>query len=163
MQRIWFVVPAVLLAACAYTFNPSSIPGHIRTLEIPVADNQTLEVVLAEEITNALSERFVRDNSLQVVQSDADAVLECSIVGYQHRVFTFDETQTAKEYVVIMTVDMTLRDRVKGKEIWDEEGVTGTATYALDDDEGVTTEEEARVLAIKHIVDEALSKTVEGW
>jgi outer membrane lipopolysaccharide assembly protein LptE/RlpB len=163
MRRLWFFVPTALVAGCTYTFNPSSIPGHIRTLEIPVADNQTLEVVLAEEITNALSERFVNDNTLQVVQSDADAVLECSIIGYQNRVFTFDETQTAREYVVIMTVDMTLRDRVKGKEIWDEEGVTGTATYALDDDEGVTTEEEARVLAIKQIVDEALSKTVEGW
>jgi len=163
MRRIWFVVSTLLLAGCAYTFNPSSIPGHIRTLEIPVADNQTLEVVLAEEMTNALSTRFVNDNTLQVVQSDADAVLECSIIGYQNRVFTFDETQTAKKYVVVLTVDMTLRDRVKGKEIWDEEGVTGTATYALDDLEGVTTEEEARVLAIKQIVDEALAKTVEGW
>jgi outer membrane lipopolysaccharide assembly protein LptE/RlpB len=159
-----FVWLGLALTGCTYAFNPSSIPGHIKTLEIPVAENQTLEVALAEELTAGLTDRFVRDNSLRVVQKDADALLDCQITGYEKRVFGFDSNEVASEYIVIMTVNMTLRDRVKSKEIWNEAGVQGRASYALaGSDEGVTTEEEARVLAIKQIVDLALAKTVEGW
>jgi hypothetical protein len=153
-----------LLQACAYTFNPSAIPSHIKTLEIPVVENQTLEVALSEELTNSLIDRFVSDNTLKVVQGDADAVLEGSITGYENRVFGFGSDQRAGEYIVIMTVNMTLRDRVKGKEIWSEEQVRGTASYAVGGGpEVVATEEAARVLAVKQIVDFALSRTVEGW
>jgi outer membrane lipopolysaccharide assembly protein LptE/RlpB len=159
-----FVWLGLAMAGCTYTFNPSSIPGHIKTLEIPVAENQTLEVALAEELTGALTERFVQDNSLRVVQEDTDALLECQITGYEKRVFGFDANEVANEYIVIMNLNMTLRDRVKSKEIWSETGVQGRASYALNgSDEGVTTEEEARGLAVKQIVDLALAKTVEGW
>jgi len=164
-MRTPFALTALLLVGGCYTFNPSNIPSHIRTLEVPVADNQTLEVALSDQLTTAMTERFVEDNTLRVVQKDADALLECVITGYENRVFGFNQDQVANEYVVILAVDMTLRDRVKGKEIWSGEGVRGQATYALDvaTDQGVTTEDEARALAIKHIVDFAISKTVEGW
>ena len=154
----------LLVGGCAYTFNPSNIPGHIKTLEVPVVENQTLEVELSDQLTTALTERFVEDNTLRVVQTDADAFLECVVTGYENRVFGFNQDQVANEYVVILAVNMTLRDRVKSKEIWSEEQVRGQATYFLDGSgEGVTTEDEARTLAIKQIVDFAISKTVEGW
>lgn len=164
MRSRAFPLAAVLLTGCTYTFNPSSVPGHIKSLEIPVAENQTLEVALSEELTAALTERFVADNTLRVVQKDADALLECSITGYEKRVFGFDQNQVANEYIVLLTVNLALRDRVKSKEIWSEEGVVGRASYALSgSEEGVATEEAARELAVKQIVDFAISKTVEGW
>ena len=154
----------LLVGGCVYSFNPSNIPSHIKTLEVPVAENQTLEVALSDQITTAMTERFVEDNSLRVVQKDADAVLDCVIIGYENRVFGFNQDQVADEYVVILAVNMTLRDRVKGKEIWSGELVKGQVTYSLVGTEtGVTTEDEARALAIKQIVDFAISKTVEGW
>lgn len=158
------MVGLLLVGGCVYTFNPSNIPSHIKTLEVPVAENLTLEVALSDQLTTAMTERFVEDNTLRVVQKDADALLECVITGYENRVFGFNQDQVANEYVVILAVNMTLRDRVKSKEIWSGEQVKGQATYFLDgSDEGVTTEEEARTLAIKQIVDFAISKTVEGW
>lgn len=152
-----------ILAGCAYTFSPS-LPSHLKTLQIPVVENQTLEVALTEALTGALTDRFVANNQLRVVQKDADAVLEADITGYENRVFGFNAEQQAQEYIVLIAVKMTLRDRVKGKDLWSEDNVRGVASYYVGGSgQTVTTEEGARVLAIKQIVDFALSRTVEGW
>ena len=51
----------------------------------------------SKELTQALTDRFVRDNTLRVVQKDADAVLESDITGYENRVFGFNAEQQADE------------------------------------------------------------------
>jgi len=161
MRRL-ALLGALLAAGCTYTFNPS-LPSYIKTLEIPTAQNQTLEVKLADELTTALTDRFVADGHLRVVQDDADAVLESDITGYENRVFGFNAQQQAQEYIVVITVSMSLRDRVKNKELWSEDKVRGTASYfpgAAGDATG--TEEAARQLAFKQIVDYAISRN-EGW
>jgi hypothetical protein len=59
---------------------------------------------------------------------------------------------------------MTLRDRVRNKEVWSEDEIRGVASYFLGGPtEAVTTEEGARELAMQQVVDFALSRTVEGW
>lgn len=147
-----------------YTFK-TSLPGHIRTVRIPVFQNETLEPILEEELTTALTERFVRDNQLRVVQEDADAVLEGTITGYEDRVFGFDAQQKADEYLVVITVDLALRDRVKNKELWREENLRGVASYfpGTSDQNTPGTEAEAKRAAIAQIVDLTLSRTFEGW
>jgi outer membrane lipopolysaccharide assembly protein LptE/RlpB len=152
------------LPGCAYTFNPSSIPGHLKTLQIPTADNQTLEVSLAQELTQALTDRFVRDNVFKVVQDDADAVLDADITHYENRVSGFNAEQQADEYMVIMTVKMALRDRVKNKVIWSDDNVQGRASYTPGaSGSAVGTEEDARKLAYKQIVDFVVARSTEGW
>lgn len=164
MRRVRFWPGVLILAAGCYTFNPSAIPSHIKTLSIPTAENKTLEASLAEELTTDLTDRFVRDNTLKVVQSDADAVLEATITGYENRVFGFTSNQVADQYIVILTVDMTLRDRVKNKEIWSQTGMVGRQAYSVSGTGGgITSEEEARKAAMKQVVDAAISRTVEGW
>jgi outer membrane lipopolysaccharide assembly protein LptE/RlpB len=162
-MRRFLLSGALLLAGCAYTFNPS-LPSYIKTLQIPVSDNQTLEVELSDELSSALSDRFVADGHLHVVQGDADAILESDVTGYENRVFGFNAQQQAQEYIVVMTVKMTLRDRVKNKELWSEDKVRGTASYFPGaSGQTVSSEEAARRLAIKQIVDFAISRSVEGW
>lgn len=155
---------ALVVSGCAYTFNPSSVPSHIKTLEIPVLGNRTLEPALAEEITRELTDRFLRDNTLRVVQKDGDAVLEGEITGYQDRVFGFNADEKADEYIVLLTVKLVLRDRIKNKELWSEEQVQGRTSYFLGAAESaVNSEDKARALAIKQVVDFALARSVEGW
>jgi len=163
MKQLW-LGGALFLAGCAYSFNPSSIPRHLKTVQIPVATNQTLEADISEELTQALTDRFVRDNTLRVVQKDADAVLESDITGYENRVFGFNAEQQADEYLVMVVVQMTFRDRVKNKELW-QERMQGTESYFPGGNgaQTVNTESGARALAIKQIVDSAVARTTEDW
>ena len=163
MRHAAALAALLLVAGCAYTFNPS-LPGHIKTLQIPVLENETLEVELAEQLTGALTDRFVADNNLNVVSRDGDAILEGTITGYENRVFGFNAQQQAQEYIVVMQVKMILRDRVKNKELWSEDNVRGVASYFVGGTgQTVSTEEQAQQLAVKQVVDFAISRTVEGW
>jgi hypothetical protein len=164
MRIIRWMLPSVLVSGCFYSFT-TSLPGHVETVNIPVFQNETLEVDLAEQLTTAVTERFIQDNLLNVIQGAADSELNGSVTGYEERVFGFDSQQRADEYLVVVTVDLLFRDRVKNKEIWSEESVRGVGSYFLGSSEtGVpTTETEARGLAIKQIVDIIVSRTFEGW
>jgi len=163
MRALFFLVPALVLAGC-YTFNPKAVPSNMKTLEIPVVGNRTLESALPEQVTKALTDRFISDNTLKVVQKNADAVLEGEVTGYQDRVIGFNSGRQADEYLVILTVKLALRDRVKNKEIWSSDAVVGRSSYFLGSGEGgVSSETDARALAIKQIVDFAIARTVEGW
>ncbi len=163
-MRFGLLLAAALLTGCAYTFNPSALPSYIHSLQVPTVDNQTLEVELSEELTSALVDRFVANNRLNVVNGNADAVLEGTVTGYENRVFGFNSEQRAQEYIVLISAKMTLRDRVKNKDLWSEDNMQGSASYFPGGaGQTVATEEAARALALKQIVDQAISKTVEGW
>jgi len=164
MRPVYLLLGGLLLAGCPYSFS-NSLPGHIKTVSIPVFENETLESELAEELTTAVTDRFVRDNQLSVVQQDADAELLGTITGFEDRVFGFNADQRADEYLVVLTVRLVFRDRVKNKEIWKEDQTRGVASYFLGSSQAGTpaTVEQARALAITQIVDIIVSRTFEGW
>ena len=163
MRHAWCGLILLGLTGC-YGFSGSSLPTHVKTLSLPVLENRTLEVAVNDELTQALIDRFVSDNTLRVVQGDADAVLEGTITKYENRVSGYNSSQKADEYMVIVHADLVLRDRVKNREIWKEDQARGAAAYFLGAaEDAVNTEEEARALAMKQLVDVAIAKTVEGW
>ncbi|NNF08196.1 MAG: LptE family protein [Candidatus Eisenbacteria bacterium] len=163
-MRFLCLLGLLLISGCVYTFS-NSLPNHLKSVHIPVFTNETLEVGLAEELTTAVTDRFAQNNKLQVVTRDADAVLTGDIVGYEERVLGFSSDQRAEEYLVVVSVDMTLQDRVKNREVWSEEGIRGRASYFPDATTQGTaaTVEEAITLAVEQIVDVAISRTFEGW
>ena len=137
----------------------------IKTVSVPVFRNETLKAELTEELTTAITDRFLNDNQLRVINQNADSVLEGVVVGYQDRVSSFTSDREADEYGVIVTVNLAFRDRVKRKDIWVEEGIVGFSTYyPSGSQEGLpTTEQEAREDAIRQIVDTTMSRTFQGW
>ena len=163
MRLVVLCLVAIAALGC-YRFS-SGLPGHINTVSVPVFRNETLEAELTEELTTAVTERFLNDNQLRVINRNADAVLEGVVVGYQDRVSGYTSDQRADEYGVVVTVNLAFRDRVKRKDIWSEEGVVGFSSYYPGGGQtGIpTTEQEARSEAVRQIVDTIMSRTFQGW
>src|SRR5690606_19485044 len=81
-----FIITALINfgGCCAYSFTGSSVPEHLNSISIPVADDRSGsgESGLREEFTNLLTQKFVDDNSLAVTERvNADAVLETVITS----------------------------------------------------------------------------------
>jgi len=65
-----------LLAGCGFYSLAGSIPSHIKSIAIPLLDNQTAEYGITEDITDNLLEKFTEANILRVVDEDnADSIL----------------------------------------------------------------------------------------
>lgn len=155
----------LFLASCAYTTSPALLPSHLKSVAIPTFENATTEYTLDQEITQAVVQRFVRDNHLKVVdEKSASCVVRAKITQYRNSVFGFTEASEAREYRVTIAVQVTLKDLVKNRELWSDE-IVRTANYYVQDVPGQTarTESDGRKEAIDKIADEILTRSVEGW
>jgi hypothetical protein len=161
-----FLAAAALLAlagaGCFYTVR-TSVPGHIKTIAIPVFRNQTLQPTLENDLTQVVIDRFQRDNHLTLAEpGGADALLEGTLVAYENRVYRFDDKAQAQEYIVTVTLDAVVKDQVKNKDLWSQQGIRASATYLLGGAQA-RTEADARKEAVQQLADILLSRTVEGW
>jgi outer membrane lipopolysaccharide assembly protein LptE/RlpB len=156
---------ALLLGGCGYSASPALLPQHLKTVAIPVFENGTPEAQIERTITDAVIERFVRDNHLRIVdEKSANAVIRGRVTQYKNAVFGFSSTAQANEYRVTIGVQVTFKDLVKNRELWNDE-IVKTANYYVQDVPGqkAKSELDGRTEAITKIADEVLTRSVEGW
>ncbi len=154
------------LGGCGYTASPALLPSYMKTVAIPVFDNQTTEYTLEQDITNAVIDRFVRDNHLRVVDlRSANSVIEGKVIGYKNAVFGFSAANRSQEYRVTITCSVVFKDLVKNREMWSDPNLVKTANYYVVPVPGDTakTELDGRKEAISNLADEILARSVEGW
>lgn len=153
------------LSGCTYSFSGSSVPAHIKSIAVPTFENETLQPGLEGELTEATIDAFVNDNRLNVGGAgNADAVVEGRIVRYDHGVFGVGNTDQAQEYRVTLRVAVTVKDRVKGKDLWSEESMVAQSAYRVGGTgQGPANEEEARLEAVDKIAADILANTLEEW
>ncbi len=145
-----------------YTFSGSSLPGHLKTVEIPLFANQSLESDVADAITSALSTQIVSGNLLKVVQHDGNATITGTVTSYANVPYTFSAADTrqvsVQQYVVRITAAVEFTDNTKGTAIY-KGTVTGEGVYSLQSE----NEQTGKTRAIAQLVQLILQNSVQGW
>jgi hypothetical protein len=153
-----------------YSFSGSSLPG-IKTVAVPLFDNQTEEYGIRESLTETIANRFVTDNTLKVVNEKiADSILHGSITKYLREAYTFDEQENIKEYIVRIWVNVWFEEKKSKKTIWKEDNIEGWGIYCFTncvDQNGnpksEETEDDGKQRAIEKLAEEITNRTVKGW
>jgi len=168
--RAMRLAPAAVLVALAgcgpYSFTPSRIPGHIKTVAIPVFENATSEPNLEQEVTQQVTSEFVRDNTLKVVpESRADSGLYGRVIRYENRVFGYNAKAQTEEYEVLIEVELEFKDLVKRKTLWTEKAMLGRTTYFVVATLGQLPKDEVsgRTEAIRNLASDILNRAVRSW
>jgi len=142
-----------------YSFSGSGLSG-IKTIAIPVFDNQTGEYGIRETLTEKIAERFVQDNTLKVVNEKiAESILQGIITKYEREAHTFDEQENIEEYIVRIWVKVTFEEKKNKKVIWKEDNLLGWGIYSAQDE----TEDLGKERAIEKLAEDIVNKTVKGW
>lgn len=170
MWKLLTLVPLLISGCGVYSFSGSSVSG-IKTIAVPLFDNQTQEYGIRENLTEAVADRFVRDNTLKVVnEKQADTILRGTITQYKRESHTFDEQENIKEYIVRVWVNMSFEEKESKKIIWEEENMQGWGIYCVKDcvDEDGNpksdeTEDDGKQRAIEKLAEDILNRTVKGW
>jgi hypothetical protein len=153
-----YTLLAAFISCGPYSFTGAGLPG-IKTVAIPLFDNQTEEYGIREDLTNKLVLAFVQDNTLKVVNERvADAVLRGTILKYQKEAYTFDENENVKEYITRIYVKITVEDKKHNKNIWEEDNLQGWATFPSD-----SSETYGKSQAIDKLTADIVNRTVKGW
>lgn len=154
---------AILLALSGcYSFRGGSTPAHLETIVIPeVIDNSGAgRPTIRFDVTNDLIERFRDDNSLRVIDGEADSRLEVTltrIVTDIRQGVSADDRETLRS--VVLEARVTFYDNVKERAIYEAKAFQGTSTYDL----SAGDENEAIAEAIEQLDNAILLATVADW
>ena len=129
---------------CGYYSLAGSIPPHIRSISIPLLDNQTAEFGISEGITDNLLEKFTDENILRVVDvENSDSILKGSIVMAEDVPYTYSKQEVVGEYRFTIAIDVEwidvsndmvlLEKRFKG---WGAYGIGGDISNDEIDNDG---------------------------
>lgn len=113
----------VLVGGCGYSVM-GTLPGDIKTIAIPIFQNLTREPAVEGLITRAVVEAFSTNGRLKVVSAaDADAILDGEVAGYSVYSIAFDKDSNVREYRLVVSVNLLLRDRRKNEVLFRQSGV----------------------------------------
>ncbi len=154
---------AVLLSGCVYSFKGGSVPAHLKTIAIPLVQDQSGygDPTLRDELTQSLVDRFTNDNTLQVTdRGTADSMLEGVVVDVKDApsVVQAGEQVTARRITV--TVHATFQDLKLRKKMWDKD-FSNWGDYPSGG--GLTQRNDGVKEAIRKITEDILNETVAGW
>jgi len=143
-----------------YSFS-SSGATHIKTVAIPIFQDQTSEFGVKERLTENVINEFTRDNTLRVSERrNADSLIEGIILTVNDEVGAFSGDESVQDIKVYMTVKITFRDLVKRKIVW-EKTISHWGTF--NPDEGPQSRESGIEEAAQKIASEILDNSVSGW
>ena len=155
----------LLNAACGiYSFTGASIPEHLRTVAVPLAEvrAQGAAVDLDRQLTDALIERFADRTrlSLEPDEEAADAVLRATIQRYTITPVAVTGDEIASLNRVTLVVDIQYRDKVQ-----DEDRLNRSFTASADYDpaEGAAGEAAAATLALEQIAGDVFTAATSNW
>jgi hypothetical protein len=152
---------AGLLWGCAYSFSGSSVPAHLKTVAVPLFEDQSGfgEPGLKENFTNKLIELFVSDNSLEIAdRSNADSIIEGAILSVVDAPSVIAPGEQVSKRRITVMVHVVYQDLKLRKKVW-EKDFSYWGEYAV----GSEPRTNALTQATNKIAEDILLETVSGW
>ncbi len=161
----FFVLLAIaLVSGCGvYSFSSSGGSG-IKSIAIPIFQDQTSEFGIREKLTDIVIDEFTKDNTLKIDdRRNADSLLEGKIVRVDDQAGAFSRDETVQDIKITISVSVKYQDLKKRKVIW-EEVLSQWGTFNPDGSDNENSTREAAIdEAVTKIAGEILNKSVSGW
>ncbi len=154
----------VLFAGCPYSFRGGSVPPHLKTIAIPLVDDQSAfgDPSLRQNFTTELTNLFIADNSLEVADRGvADAILEGSILSVSDAPAAIQQGEQVSRRRITITAKFAFQDMKLRRTIWDKT-FSNWGEYETSGG-GITERQTGLTDAIRKTAEDVLLETVSGW
>ncbi len=118
-RNIWIgLLLSLTLWGCGYQMagrGTTQLPPHLKTIAVPVFDNNSGEPTIQRPFTEAVRRAFITDGRLRLVNNkgDADLMVTGNLTKYWIRAVAFNNLDVAIEYWVYLEADILVLDQVK--------------------------------------------------
>jgi hypothetical protein len=158
-----FIHCLLLFGGCSYSFKGGSVAPHLKTVAIPIVDDQSGygDPTLRDTFTKKLVEGFTNDNTLQLTdRNTADSMLEGIVTDVKDAPVVLEGGEQVTQRRITVTVRMTFQDLKLRKKIW-EKSFTSWGDYASGS--GLTQRDDGVREAVRKLTEDILNETVAGW
>ncbi|MBQ1824407.1 MAG: hypothetical protein II121_04645 [Fibrobacter sp.] len=165
MSRFLFLVAVTfvvcLLAGC-YSFTASTLPSHIKTVQIHEVEDKTLDPVLANDIHTAVVEMFKKNaGGVRLVNENANADFEMTLLSYTNKPENYNSNSDVETYRVTIRVSVKFYDNVKERIIYESKSLSADGTYDIQKNESEDRHGQAR--AIEKMQDLIIANALAKW
>ena len=162
---VWLISAVALLPGCAgYKLGPTG--GHVageKSIQINPFANKTIEPRLNENLMISLRKNLMQDGTFRVdTHDEGDIILSGTITAYDRSEISVqpNDVLTVLDYRISMTVQMTARERIGGKVLFDKP-VSGSISLRAGSDLN-SAERQAIPQLTDNLAKHATAKLVDG-
>jgi Lipopolysaccharide-assembly len=155
-------IVSLMLLSCSHYSTAGRLPQHIKTVYIPTFENETAEFNLAQEITDAVTERFLSEANLRLGDAgSAEAQIDGRIRRYYEEAETYRQTEEIEVSGrrVTIVLEVAFVDRVENKTLWENRNFSRWAVYEPDEE----SEQEAASKVVILLADDLISSVLQQW
>ena len=152
---------ATLLNGC-YSFTASTLPSHIKTVNIHEVDDKTLDPVLANNIHTAVVDMFKRNaGGVRLVNGDANADFEITLLSYSNKPENYNSNSDVETYRATIRVEVKFYDNVKERIIYESKSLSADGVYDVQANE--TEDRHGQTRAVEKLQDLIVSNALAKW
>jgi hypothetical protein len=157
---LYFLLAGYFFSCGSYSFT-GAIPSDIKTVAVPLFDDNTSFPGVREDLTNKVIDAFINENVLQVVpESKADLLITGTILSIREKAAIITTGEDVEQFEVYVNVKVKCLEIKSGKVWWEKTlrrfGVMGGL-------ENMTARNEAIETALTEITQDVLDNTLANW
>jgi len=120
MRKFLIIISLILLGlSCGYGLRGtgSSLPPHVRTINVPMFENNTTRFQLDLKLTESVRDELTARGKVEITpdRTGADAILIGEIIAFTVNPIGFGQDATASSYNIVVVAKIVLRDLVNNR------------------------------------------------
>ena len=147
-RQIQFLFILFILCSCSFYSMSGSIPPHIKTIAIPLIENETSEFGIAEDITDGLLKSFNEEGFLKITdESNAHSVLKGTVKKVHVGPYTYSKAESVSEYRFKIDIRFKWYD-VKNEKNLIDGNYSGFGAYGISGDissDGIDNDNDGKI------------------
>ena len=147
-MKYLFIFFQTVVLSCGFYSLAGSIPPHIKSIAIPLIENQTSEFSLSENITDQIIEKFNESGVLLIKDENiANSILKGTIEKVTDGPFTYNKNESVSEYRYKVDIKIEWYDTIKEKNIL-QKNYSGFGAYGLSGDiatDGIDNDNDGKI------------------
>ncbi len=149
------------LSGC-YSFTASTLPSHIKTVNIHEVEDKTLDPVLANNIHTAVVDMFKKNaGGVRLVNGEANADFEITLLSYSNKPENYNSSSDVETYRVTIRVEVKFYDNVKERIIYESKSLSADGVYDVQANE--TEDRHGQTRAVEKLQDLIVSNALAKW
>jgi hypothetical protein len=159
--KIPLLLASVAMLCSCYSFTATTLPSHIKTVNIADVDYRSFDPVLGNRLKDGLKELFrVNAPAIRIVNDEADSDLTVTLMSYSNRPYNQNSNAEVETYMVTMGVSVSFYDNVRKKAIYESRSVYASGSYDVQKNESEEMHGQERAIKMLQgtIVNNALAK-----
>ena len=159
---LFVMAVAVCALSGCYSFTASTLPSHIKTVQIHDVDDKALDPVLANNIHTAVVEMFRKNaGGIRMVNEEANADFEITLLSYTNKPENYNSNSDVETYRVTIRVSVKFYDNVKERIIYENKSLSADGVYDIQKNETEYRHGQSR--AIEKLQDLIIANALAKW